>query len=270
MLLDGEAVRPAVYDVEAVKDLAYFEGDGADKVRHKLDLFLPRDHKDFPVLFFVHGGAWQRGSKDQFVGLYGKLGKSFAGQGIGTVVINYRLSPAVQHPEHVKDVARAFAWTRKNIGKYGGRPDQIFVSGHSAGGHLVALLATDDTYLKDHGLGLRDVKGVIGVSGVYRIPENIFPRVFGNNTGIYKQASPIHHVKAGLPPFLLLFADNDLPGCDKEPCEAFCKALKDKGNTVQEVEIKASNHILIIMSAPILDEPVAKEMLSFIRTNTGK
>jgi acetyl esterase/lipase len=266
----GEPARPARFEVEALKDVTYYDGAGADKARHKLDLYLPKDQKDFPVLFFVHGGAWQRGDKDQYLGLYGKLGKSFASQGVGTVVINYRLSPTVQHPEHVKDVARAFAWTYKNIARYGGRPDQIFVFGHSAGGHLVALLATDDAYLKALGLGADAIKGVIGMSGVYSIPANIFPRVFGTDPGARKQASPIEHVRPGLPPFLLLYADNDLPGCDKEPCDAFCKALKEKGNKVQEVEVKDSNHYLIIMSTPLPEEPAAKEILSFIKANTAK
>src|SRR5262245_54947552 len=97
--------KPAVktggnYDVASVLGLAYHEGDGADPVRHKLDLYLPKGVKDFPVLFFVHGGAWRSGTKE----LYGPLGRVFSRNGIGTVVINYRLSPAVQHPAHVQDV----------------------------------------------------------------------------------------------------------------------------------------------------------------------
>src|SRR5438874_1699915 len=111
------------FAVEKVIGIAYYEGMDADPVRHKLDLYLPKDQKDFPVLFFVHGGAWRSGSKD----LYGPLGTVFAKNGIGVVVINYRLSPKVQHPAHIEDVARAFAWTHKNIGKHGGKADQLFV-----------------------------------------------------------------------------------------------------------------------------------------------
>ena len=86
------------------------------------------------MIFFVHGGAWRHGDK-RYLGVYSSLAMCLARHGLGTVVPNYRLSPAVQHPEHIKDVARAFAWTRKHIGNYGGCPDQIFVSGHSAGAH---------------------------------------------------------------------------------------------------------------------------------------
>src|SRR5947209_5431295 len=66
-------------------------------------------------------------------------------------------------------VARAFAWTQKHAAEYGGRPDQIFACGHSAGGHLVSLLATDESYLKAEGLSAKDIKGVISVSGVYQV-----------------------------------------------------------------------------------------------------
>ena len=103
------------FEVEKVGNVAYYEGSDADPVRHKLDFYYPKGPKDYPVLFFVHGGAWRSGSKE----LYGGLGKVFAKNGIGVVVINYRLSPKVQHPAHVEDVARAFAWTHKNVGKYG-------------------------------------------------------------------------------------------------------------------------------------------------------
>src|SRR5262245_47494510 len=93
------------YEVEIIKDLAYVEKD-ADKDRHKLDLYLPRDARDYPVLFFIHGGGWTRGSKDGFT----NHGKTFASNGIGFVAINYRLSPAVKQPEHIKDVAQAFGF----------------------------------------------------------------------------------------------------------------------------------------------------------------
>src|SRR5205809_2087088 len=138
-------------EVQIVRDIPYYDGADADKVKHKLDLFLPKGQKDFPVLFFVHGGAWRHGDKN-FLGAYSSLGKFYARRGIGTVVTNYRLSPKVIHPEHIKDVARAFAWTVKNISKYGGDPTSLFLCGHSAGGHLVSLLATDRSYLKAEGI----------------------------------------------------------------------------------------------------------------------
>jgi acetyl esterase/lipase len=263
----ADEAKPPAYEVEVIKDLAYDDGPDGSGVHHKLDLYLPKGTKDFPVLFFVHGGAWRHGDKNYF-GVGPGLGKFYASHGVGFVSINYRLSPAVQHPEHIKDVARAFAWTHKNIGRYGGRPDQMIVCGHSAGGHLVALLATDESYLKAEGLGVKDIKAVIPISGVYVLAERFMPQVFGADG--QKQAAPINHVRAGLPPFLILYADHDMPGCDKRPSEAFCKALKDKGVAAETCEITDSNHFTIIVAAAAPDDRVSTKVLDFIRAQTEK
>src|SRR5262245_48410044 len=151
-----------VCPVEVVREVAY-----GDARRHRLDLFLPKGKTDYPVVVLVHGGAWMLGD-NRCCGLYSSVGEFLAGQGVGAVLINYRLSPGVKHPEHVRDVARAVAWTREHIAGYGGRPDQLFLLGHSAGGHLVSLLATDEKYLKAEGLDPAHTRGVIAISGVYR------------------------------------------------------------------------------------------------------
>src|SRR5262249_49553531 len=150
--------------------------------------------------------------------------------------------------EHIKDVARAFAWTSRNIGKYHGRTDEIFVCGHSAGGHLVALLATDESYLKAEGLSLQAIKGAIPMSGVYRISEKnpLFVPIFGDDPQICKAASPISRVKESPLPFLILCADRDLPLCGKYSSEQFCHALTDKKCDAKLLEIKDRNHVSIV------------------------
>ena len=255
------------FSVKAVKDVVYYQGQDQHKVKHKLDLYLPDGAKNFPVLFFVHGGAWVHGDKDFLLGFYGRLAKNYARQGIGVVVINYRLSPAVKHPEHIRDVARAFAWTHRNIGRHGGDPDRIVVCGHSAGGHLVSLLATDETYLKGCGLTSRAIRAVIPISGVYSIPERFLPNVFG---GAGKKASPLAHVRTGLPPFLILYADKDLIGCDRGPSEAFCKALVGKKTNARTLEFKKNNHFKIILDAATPDTEVSQAILKFVRTHAEK
>ena len=120
---DVKAVTPR-YDVEVIKDVSYYEGPDAHKTKHRLDLYLPRDCSNFPILFFVHGGGWRHGDKN-FLGIYASLGRYWAERGVGSVVTNYRLSPAVKHPDHVKDVARAFAWTARNIAHYRGEEPRL-------------------------------------------------------------------------------------------------------------------------------------------------
>lgn len=253
--------RPAV---RVVHNLAYYAGDDADPVRHRLDLYLPAGRKGFPVLFMIHGGAWQHGDKNHF-GIYAALGQCLARHGVGMVSINYRLSPSVRHPEHVKDVARAFAWTYRNIEQYGGRRDELFVGGHSAGGHLAALLATDETYLKGVGLDTGNIRGVVPISGLYTIPDfPVLHRVFGKEPAALRAASPLTYVRAGLPPFLIIYSDHELPGCEGPGAQAFCRALCGKACQAQTFEAVHRNHISVLVNAMYDDDPVMRRMLGFI------
>jgi arylformamidase len=259
---------PRTYEVEAKKDINY-NGTGADPVYHKLDLYVPKDCKDFPVLFFIHGGAWTLGSKND-LGIYESMGKAFAKQGIGMVSINYRLSPKVKHPAHVEDAAAAFALVHANIGKYGGAKDKIFPCGHSAGGHMCALLASDETYLKKHGLDLKAIRGVVPISGVYFIVPGFLTDVWGKDPEVVKKAQPAEHAKAGLPPFLIFYADKDLPGCDKLPSEGYAALLKLKGVNVMTTEVKNSGHIQIMFQYSKTDDPVFNAIRDFVRKHSEK
>jgi acetyl esterase/lipase len=253
------------FDVEVVRNVAYHEGKDADDVRHKLDLYLPKAHKDFPVLLFVHGGAWRSGSKE----LYTPLGRLFAKNGIGTVVINYRLSPKVKHPAHIEDVARAFAWTHRTIAKHGGNPERIFACGHSAGGHLVALLGTDARHLKAENLSPANIRGVIALSGVYEISATkTFESAFGKDEKACKDASPLTHVKGNHPPTLLMYAEKDYPLLDVMG-ERMCKALKGCKCEATALQIANRTHISIIVMMASQEDPATQAALEFIARHSG-
>ena len=243
-------------------NLVYFDGPDAQRDFHKLDLFLPQGRRGFPVVMFVHGGAWLIGDKSDF-GIYAAIGRMLASHGIGAVMINYQLSPRVKHPEHIKDVARAFAWTHKHIAEYGGRPDRLFVSGHSAGGHLAALLCTDEAWLKAEGLSLADVRGVVPISGVYSIPPRMFKNVFGTDPDVRESASPTNHVRSDCPPFLIIYADHDFPFCDAMS-ESLAKALDGKGVSADTISIKPRSHIDILSRLRFNDDPGARALRDFV------
>src|SRR5262245_35661288 len=95
------ADQPAAQQVREALDLPYADG----KDRHRLDVFSPAQPGKAPVVLFLHGGAWMFGDKDLF-GMYRSVGQFLARHGFVAVLANYRLSPTVQHPEHVKDAAR--------------------------------------------------------------------------------------------------------------------------------------------------------------------
>ena len=284
-------------------DIRYYDGPGAQT----LDVFAPKDAANRPVVLFVHGGAWMSGDKN-FFGLYRNVGRFFARNGAVAVCVNYRLSPYVKHPEHVKDVARAFAWLRAHVKDYGGDPDRILLCGHSAGGHLVALLASDESYLNNPDLKLTTedraaIKGVMAVSGVYRIPTpqefaammgdmvngllqstgykmiapatlapyilgpsrflNPFRLVFGGDCEAGAKASPLTHVRRGLPPFLVLYAGRELPMLDGMAVE-FTKALEDAGDAVELQRIDGCTHNNILFKLNQADDPAATALLAFL------
>ena len=260
------ATQPAFHvfaqqEVVVVNDIAYYEGADADAKKHKLDIYTPKGLKDFPVVFFIHGGTWSSGDRK----MYGNMGQMFASQGIGVVVISYRLSPAVTHPAHIEDVARAFAWTHANIAKYGGRADRIFVAGHSAGGHLTSLLAANPEYLKKHNLSSKNIRGIIPISGVYDIPAGMFPKIFPDTADALKPASPVKNLTAGGPPALVIYADQDYAGLDLLAKQYTAKLGELKTQATLEL-IKDRTHITIITKMMLSAKDATSTLaLDFIR-----
>ena len=250
------------FEVEVHKDIPYVEGKDADE-RQKLDLYLPRGAKGYPTLFFIHGGGWRAGSRSGF----DRIGRTFARNGVAFVSTGYRLSPKVMHPAHIQDVAKGFAWAVAHIGKYGGDPGAIFVSGHSAGGHLAALLATDDDYLKAEKLSLSNVKGVIPVSGVFVISPRM-KNVFGDDAAVCKKASPQSHVRAGLPPFLILYGDGERNGLGRQ-AEAFAPALRGQKVEATVVVGEDRNHGSIMMRMAAEADPGTQAVLGFIARHSN-
>jgi acetyl esterase/lipase len=256
---------PAEDKYEKHLDIAYRTDKDADKQRHVLDVYVPKGKKDFPVVLFVHGGSWRGGNKV----LYAPLGQSLAADGIGCVICNYRLSPAVKHPAHVEDVAKAFAWTCENIGKYGGNKEHLFLCGHSAGGHMVSLLATDPQYLKAEKRAPSEIKGVCSLSGVYEISADVklFNAAFGDDEKVCKAASPLTHANGKHPPFLIAYADSDFPQLDKM-AEKMNTALKKAESPVELVKCKDRNHYTIIIQFVDHDDPLNKSFRDFVAKNS--
>ena len=232
---DELAKTNSLGEVKIVADVPYYEGKDADAERHRLDLYLPKDKTNFPVLMFVHGGGYQGGDRK----LAEEFGRVFARRGVAVAAISYRLYPQVKHPCHIQDVARAFAWVKGNISKYGGDAESAFVSGHSAGAHLVSLLGTDESYLKAEKLTFKDIKGVLAISGGYRI-QPIRMEVFGSEEGM-RQASPFSHITGGHPPFLLIFGSEEKQERHDLSKEFRDALLKAKGEA-ECVEIKDRDH----------------------------
>jgi acetyl esterase/lipase len=232
--------------VEVRKNLVYVEGREEDANKHKLDLYLPKGKSNFPVLIFLHGGSWRSGDRAD----YPALGNRFAGEGFGVVVPSYRLLPGSPHPAQVEDAAAAVEWTLQNIASHGGDMKRVYLSGHSAGGHLAAWVGVDARFRER-------LKGVIAMSGIYDL----------SSLGLFISGSvnpsPIQLIAPGTPPFLITYCQNDYPTLPKQARD-FHAALRQKGNRAELVFVPGKNHISEMVDIHQPTDPTARAILEFI------
>jgi arylformamidase len=178
--------------LSCVLDVPYDRASG-----ERLDIFRPKTASLAPVQIYIHGGYWI--SNDKKDTSYVALG--FVGAGFVTVVIDYTLIPKVHMAEQVRQCREAVRWVAAYIRDYGGDPDRIYVTGHSAGGHLAVSLLTDPEGVPGR------IKGVTGLSGLYDLEP---VRLSFNNEKIGLSASdvaefsPMRHQPLDNTPRLLL------------------------------------------------------------------
>lgn len=165
-----------------------------------LDIYRPvTQNKNLPVHIYVHGGAWIIGDKSS---VKYRDAVTYLDNNIIVVSINYRLAGEAPHPAQVQDISAAVQWIYNNIAQYGGDPENMVLSGHSAGAHLVALLATHPDYLQQKGLPNHVFKAVFCIdTAAYDLTANNLGRqlnrarrkTFGTDRSIWVDASPLTH-----------------------------------------------------------------------------
>lgn len=212
-----------------VTDVSYLppsfgKGDSAPK----LNVFMPRRLKnEAPILIFVHGGYWNSGRK----GTYDLLGRNFARKGVVTLIPDYDLSPNVSYDEMTEEIAAVIKWAQTNGGQYKGNPRQIFVTGHSAGGHLAALAVMNPKYGIDakgiSGIILNDAAGLNMKDYLEKNPptaDHDYLATWTNDPEKWKAASPIYFIDKDTPPFLVYVGDKTY-GSIKTANSQFLEAL---------------------------------------------
>jgi acetyl esterase/lipase len=173
-----------------------------------LDVYMPRATNDpAPVVVFFYGGSWEGGRRRW----YRYVGEALAAHGVVAVIPDYRKYPAVHFPGFMHDAATATKWAFDHAGEFGGDAQRVFVMGHSAGGHIAALLACDKRYLAQVGLTPRALAGMIGLAGAYAfLPyEDDEALIFGNDAKGRYDSQPINFVDGDEPPMLLLQGKDD-------------------------------------------------------------
>lgn len=192
-----------------------------------------------PLVVFVHGGGWKRGSKDNATGQF--KARHYTAQGIVFASIDYRLVPAATVEQQAADVALAVKALLDRAGSLGIDRNRVVLMGHSAGAHLVALVGTDEQYLRAAGLSFADIEGVIPLDGAaYDVPaqmkdgppimQDTYAQAFGSDPARQRALSPTHHAAApNAPSFLLMHVER---ADGERQAKALAEALKRGGSAV--------------------------------------
>jgi acetyl esterase/lipase len=270
LILPLPAKKPSA--VRVLSEIAYKVGAGGlsayEKERCLLDVYLPPEGKGFATLVWFHGGGLKNGDKRGTPGggvKTERIARSLAAAGIAVVAPNYRFSPKVGFPAYIEDSAAAVAWAIENIGGHGGDPKRVFVGGHSAGGYLAFMVGLDERYLKGFGLTPKDLAGVIPVSGQtmnhYTVREE---RGLGKFTVTADEAAPVYFIRKETPPFLVLYAENDLAARVEEN-EYLVAMMKGVGNTqVTGLLIDDRTHGSIASEIAEEGDPAREAILEFM------
>lgn len=222
------------------KDISYVSGSETDTYRLercKLDIYYPENKKDFSTIVWFHGGGMEGGNKF--------IHKELREQGFAVVAVNYRLSPKAKNPAYIEDAAEAVAWTFRNIEKYGGRKDRIFVSGHSAGGYLTLILAMDKKYMAAYGADADSVAAYLPVSGQTVTHFTIRKeRGLPNGIPIIDEFAPVNKARKDTAPVVLITGDKNLEMADRyEENALLASVLNNIGNRkVSLYELQGFDH----------------------------
>jgi acetyl esterase/lipase len=185
---------------------------------------------------------------------------------------NYRLYPEVRFPAFPEDAVLAVKWLRDNVVKFGGDPKKIFLMGHSAGAHSMALVGLDESYLKKMGGDFSWIKGVIAMSCPYYFDpskEFLYRDVFDVGKD-HKEFMPLNHVDGGdEPPILVMHGLFD-PLVAVERAEEFIKKIRAAGGKVTRKIYSSHGHFSLVRrttSWHIWPKPFLNDVVGFVREN---
>jgi acetyl esterase/lipase len=233
VLLAGAIVCAGAQAQQTLRDLAY-----GDDVHQRIDVYLPAQASGrAPVIFMVHGGGWRRGDKGMDRMVTNKM-SHWVPAGVVFVSVNYRMLPEADPLQQADDVARALAFAQGKAASWGADPARFVLMGHSAGAHLVALLAADPSIAQRQGAAQPWLGTVALDSGGYDIVKvmqgrhfPLYDEAFGRDPAFWRQASPLHRLAGTPAPMLLVCSSQRRVSCPQ--AQEFAARIARQGGRAQ-------------------------------------
>ena len=205
LFLTGNSQTNSNYQI--TKNIPYYPDSISSKNSYikeqcLLDIYKPIGKSNAPVIVWFHGGGLTGGTKE--------IPKDLLDYGYLIVSIEYRLSPKVKAPGYIEDAAAGTAWVFQNIATYGGNAQQIFLSGHSAGGYLDLMIGLENKWLAKYKINTNAIAGLIPLS-----PQVITHYTIRDENNVSKYQplidtyAPVYHIKKDTPPIVLITGDRE-------------------------------------------------------------
>ena len=223
--------------------------DQTDYMKQKclVDIYYPESKAKVPVVIWFHGGGLTGGKKE--------IPSALKNKGFCVIGVGYRLSPKVKAETCIADATAAIAWVFKNIDRYNGDPNQIFVSGHSAGGYLALMSVMDKSWLKKYNIDSDKVAGLVPFSG-HTITHFTIRKEQGipGEQPIIDKWAPLFHVRKNAPPTLLITGDREKEMLGRyEENAYFYRMMKVVGHpNITQYEMDGYGHNMTEPAFPLL------------------
>lgn len=244
-----------------------------------LDLYLSQNAPGRrPVVVYMHGGGWVRGSSGSPSTVHFAL--EMAGEGIAVAAINYRKADVATAPAAIEDAKSAVRWVRANVQKYSFDAKRVVAMGNSAGGHLALMLAltkpkdgfegegnegfSTDVMACCNLCGITDLESLVNDKNIALWAKAWVPADAPDRLGLARQVSPLTYVSADAPPVLIVHGDQD-EDVPYSQSERLYKKLTKTGGDAQLVTVKSAGHMLGITGAAHVQDAVRDARRAFFK-----
>jgi acetyl esterase/lipase len=231
------------------------------KSQCKLDIYVPKNVKNFATIVWFHGGGITGGGKE--------IPKALMDNGVAVFGVGYRLSPKAKAPAYIEDAAAAVAWAFKHIAAYGGNNKLVFVSGHSAGAYLGTMITLDKQYLAKYNIDANSIAGLISFSGQAITHFTVRQEMGIKDTQpTIDKYAPLYFVRADAPPMLLITGDREMELLGRYEENAYLnRMMKLTGHkSTRLYELQGFDHGgMAVPAFPLLLKEVATLKTSILR-----